>query len=353
MTEYPVQQAAVPDLPAKPREDRLQRRVERERSARKQAEQLLEDKSRALYAANAALAALASRLETRVDERTAELRTVNNTLRGTLDQLQTAQDHLIQSEKLAALGALVAGVAHELNTRTVASSMLDSCRAMEAAQRAGLTRAAFERFVGDMQEGAELVGRNLDKAAELVSSFKQVAMDRTSAQRREFALAELLHEVRLTLSPTFKRTPYVIEIEVPAELRLDSYPGPLGQVITNLLENARIHAFKGRDHGLCRIVVSGDERGIDLIVSDDGCGIASANLSRIFDPFFTTMRGEGGNGLGMHIVHNIVTGILGGTIKVTSTVDAGAVFALWLPRCAPQPSAADKAKPMIPAAASA
>lgn len=284
-------------------------------------------------------------LERRVDERTAELRTVNNALRGTLEQLQATQHHLIQSEKLAALGALVAGVAHELNTpigngRTVASSMRESCVVIDREAKSGLTRQGFETFMVEMAEGTELVCRNLDKAAELVRSFKQVAMDRTSAQRRAFSLEELLHEVKLTLSPAFKRTPYQVNIEISNDARLDSYPGPLGQVITNLLNNALIHAFDGRDHGEVSITSSARDGGIELVVKDDGRGIPPGDLRRIFDPFFTTKLGEGGNGLGMHIVHNIVTGILGGSIEARSKVGEGATFILWLPLVAPQGAAA-------------
>lgn len=283
-----------------------------------------------------------TKLEHRVAERTAELQEVNNTLQGTLDQLRMAQDNLIQQEKLAALGSLVAGVAHELNTPignglTVATTLCDACTAIEKEMQEGLTRAGLEQFIQDMDEGTQLVSRNLEKASELVTSFKQVAMDRTSAQRRTFTLQTILNETLMTVSPTIKRTPYQVKIEVEndAEVELDSYPGPLGQVITNLINNAIIHAFDGRDHGL---VVMGYRRvseGAEIYVLDDGVGIPEENLARIFDPFFTTKLGEGGNGLGMHICHNIVTGILGGQIKVESKVGKGTLFTLTLPRVAP------------------
>ncbi len=280
-------------------------------------------------------------LETRVSERTGQLQEANHTLQGALEQLQTTQDNLIQSEKLAALGALVAGVAHELNTPignglTVSSSMSDACRNIQQQMEQGLTRSALHEYMTDMEEGTRMMCRNLERASELVRGFKQVAVDRTSAQRRTFSLLALLEETRLTLSPTFKRTPYIVDIELAEDVLLDSYPGPLGQVITNLLNNALIHAFDGMDHG--RVVIAGQQvrLGVELTVTDDGRGIAQEHQAKIFDPFFTTKLGAGGNGLGMHIVHNIVTGVLGGKISLKSEPGGGAQFILFLPLQAPE-----------------
>jgi len=283
-------------------------------------------------------------LEDRVKERTTELVDLNKELKGTLDKLQQAQGNLVQSEKLAALGALVAGVAHELNTPlgnglTVASSLYDSTRAILRQFQEGLTRTDLETYLNDMGEGSHLVVASLERASELVSGFKQVAVDRTSAQRREFRLAEMLAETRMTMSPLFKHTPYTIHIDVPPNILMDSYPGPLGQVITNLMNNALIHAFDGLEHGAITIegelLDTGDSASVQLIVADDGHGIPEENLTRIFDPFFTTKLGEGGNGLGMHIVHNIVTGVLGGSIQVESELNAGTRFLISIPLIAP------------------
>ena len=291
-------------------------------------------------------------LEDRVKERTAELVDLNKELKGTLDKLQQAQGNLVQSEKLAALGALVAGVAHELNTPlgnglTVASSLYDSSRNIQRRFSEGLTRSDLENYLSDMNEGSHLVVASLERASELVSGFKQVAVDRTSAQRRQFRLSEMLSETKMTMSPLFKHTPYRISIDVPDGILLDSYPGPLGQVITNLMNNALIHAFDDRDHGdICITGMSveiNEEPGVCLTIVDDGHGIPEENLSRIFDPFFTTKLGEGGNGLGMHIVHNIVTGVLGGKIKVESTLDEGTQFIITVPLIAPE-SNIDKAE---------
>ncbi len=298
-----------------------------------------------------------SQLEERVDRRTLELRVVNETLQGTLDRLQQTQHDLVQSEKLAALGSLVAGVAHELNTPignglTVTTSMCDSCENIKREMTDGLTRGALERFLRDMDEGSQLVNRNLEKASELVRSFKQVAMDRTSAQRRQFSLSAILAETRLTLSPAFKRTPYLVEIQVVEDVTLDSYPGPLGQVVTNLLNNALVHAFDGKRAGTVIMRAEKKHDRVELTVEDDGVGILEEHQKRIFDPFFTTKLGAGGSGLGMHIVHNIVTGILGGEIRLWSQVGKGTRFMLTLPLSAPQEdddSVADRAVNLVAA----
>ncbi len=280
-------------------------------------------------------------LESRVEARTGELMSVNAELRGTLERLEEAQESLIQSEKLAALGALVAGVAHELNTPignglTVATSMNETCKQLQIQMTKGLTRSALARFTDDMTEGSSLVHRNLERASELVQSFKQVAIDRTSVARREFMLSAIINETCLTLSPMLKRTPYVVDIQIEQDVKLDSFPGPLGQVITNLLNNAVIHAFEDRDFGRIGIASKVYEETVALIIEDDGRGMKKEHQDRIFDPFFTTKLGAGGNGLGMHIVHNIVTGMLGGQISLESEPGRGTRFVLTLPLRSPQ-----------------
>lgn len=279
-------------------------------------------------------------LESRVDARTEELMKVNVELRNTLEQLEKTQDDLIQSEKLAALGSLVAGVAHELNTPignglTVATSMNEACKEISKQIQAGLTRSALARYVEDMTEGSQLVHRNLDRASELVTSFKQVAIDRTSVARRQFSLHNLVSETCLTLSPMLKRTPYVVDVQINDDVKLDSYPGPLGQVVTNLLNNSVIHGFDKRDHGCITIASKAADGFVVLVIEDDGKGISKEHQDKIFNPFFTTKLGAGGNGLGMHIVHNIVTSMLGGQITFDSEPGKGTRFFLKLPLRAP------------------
>lgn len=273
-------------------------------------------------------------LEERVAERTAALQHTNAELRHAMNQLA-------QSEKLAALGALVAGIAHELNTPIgnavlTASTLAGQERGFTAQIPAGLTRSALQQFVATVREGSEILQRNLQRAAELISSFKQVAVDQASYQRRAFALEEVVHEIALALSPTLRRSPATLAVTVDPGLQLDSFPGPLGQVLMNLISNALVHAFAGRERGVIRIESMPAAPGrIGLRVSDDGNGIAPAHLSRLFDPFFTTRLGQGGSGLGLHIVYNLVTGLLGGTITVHSIPGQGATFDLELPLLAP------------------
>ncbi len=282
-------------------------------------------------------------LEERVVERTEELQRANQELAATLHTLNMAQEELVRSEKLAALGSLVAGIAHELNTPIgnslmVASTLVDQTRVL-ATQYAsnGIKRSTLESYIGDASKAGDILVRNLYRAANLVTSFKQVAVDQTSSQRRSFSLAETISEIMLTLSPTLRKTAFVVNQDIPGDLLLDSYPGPLGQVVTNLLNNVLLHAFDGRSEGTILIAAQRSEDGwVELMVKDDGVGIPPNNLSRIFDPFFTTKLGAGGSGLGLNITHNIVTGVLGGRIRVQSEVGVGTTFVISLPVVAPQ-----------------
>ena len=253
------------------------------------------------------------------------------------------QDELVRREKLAALGALVAGVAHELNTPIgnslmIASALEDQTSEIRAMFGRGepMKRSVFDGYLLNASTAVEVLVRNLHRAADMVSNFKQVAVDQTSAQRRTFLLADVVSGNVLTLLPTIRRTPYTVTQEIPPALMMDSYPGPLGQVITNLLTNAITHGLDGRDHGTIAISSGGEEQGsVVLTISDDGKGISADNLLHIYEPFFTTKLGVGGSGLGLHIVHNIVCDILGGRIDVRSTPGAGTTFTLTLPITAP------------------
>lgn len=273
-------------------------------------------------------------LEARVEQRTRDLKQ-------TLERLQLTQDELVQAEKLAALSGLVAGVAHELNTpignsMMVASTLRDSTLSVHGCMQTGLRRSQLNEYLSEADSATDILMRNLHRAAELISSFKQVAVDQTSQQRRTFKLEELVSEIVVTLQPTFRTTPFHVETDVQPGLRLDSYPGPLGQVLTNLIANAIIHGLEGRESGRIRIVGSAEgESAVSLTIEDNGCGIPPEHMRKIFDPFFTTKRGRQGSGLGLHIVHNIVTGILGGQISVDSEPGVGTVFRVTVPRVAP------------------
>ncbi|MCV2369781.1 sensor histidine kinase [Roseateles oligotrophus] len=184
--------------------------------------------------------------------------------------------------------------------------------------------------------------RNVQRAAEIVRGFKQLAVDRTSEKRREFLLDEVISEFQSTLQPSFRASPFVLETDLEAGLLMDSYPGPLGQVIDNILQNALIHGLAGREHGTVRVSCRAlDAEHIEIVCSDDGVGMIPEVKARIFEAFFTTRFGQGGSGLGMQIVHSFVTGLLGGQVQVESEPAAGASFSIMLPRSAPKHAAAD------------
>jgi PAS domain S-box-containing protein len=285
--------------------------------------------------------ALNETLEATVQRRTAELRRANDELVGALENLKTSQDALLQSEKLAALGRLVAGVAHELNT-PIGNALLTASTVNEHAEefarqaQAGLRRSVLESFVSGTLQASQILLRNLAKAAELIRSFKQISADQSSSQRRDFSLREVVDEVLLAHHPVLKKTAVTVQNDVPDGIRLDSYPGPLGQVLGNLVTNAVLHGYDGRSPGKVLISARLDRNEIvEIAVRDDGCGISEANLKRVFDPFFTTRMGRGGTGLGLSICHRIVTESLGGTVRVASRYGEGTSFMVRIPLKAP------------------
>ena len=285
-------------------------------------------------------------LEHRVELRTIDLARANSELSEAMETLKLAQSELVRSEKLASLGNLVGGVAHELNTPIgngvmAVSTLHDQVRTFRREMESGLRRSSLEAFVNRVERGSEIAVRNLQRANELITSFKQVAIDQTSVQRRQFRLAEVVDEILLTMQPSLKKSSCKVNCRIPGDLALDSYPGPLGQVLTNLLTNALSHAFEGRAQG--RIEILAAREGLDqlsLQVADDGVGIVPELLGRIFDPFVTSKLGRGGNGLGLHIVWNTVTAVLGGTISVVSAPGEGARFRIVMPLVAPRQATA-------------
>ena len=280
-------------------------------------------------------------LEQRVQQRTEQLQAANADLSQAMLTLEKARDSLVQSEKLASLGALVAGVAHELNTPignglTVASALDERTRAFAQTVKQPMQRSTLEQFINDTQTAADLLVRSLSRSATLVSSFKQIAVDQTSEQRRRFDLSSLVDEVVLTISPSTRRAHCQVRTDIAAGLLLNSFPGPLVQVLTNLIDNAITHGFLPEQSGTIDIVGQPCEEGwIRLTVRDNGRGIAPEHVKLVFDPFFTTRLGQGGSGLGLHIVHNIVNNVLGGQIEVQTEVGSGTSFVLLLPLSAP------------------
>lgn len=272
------------------------------------------------------------------------LRHANNELKHAYETLARAQEDLVHQEKLAALGSLVAGIAHELNTPIGNSLMVASTFEAQTgemrdhvAKGENLRRSDLVAYLDNAGTTTEILMRNLQRAADMVTNFKQVAVDQTSTQRRTFLLSEVVAGNVLTLMPSIRRTPFEVTHSIPVELMMDSYPGPLGQVIANLVNNAIMHAFDGRNEGKVELVAEYEKSDwIALHVRDNGNGISNANRERIFDPFFTTKMGVGGSGLGLHIVRSIVSDILGGRISVSSEEGRGTCFTLLLPLEAPR-----------------
>lgn len=280
-----------------------------------------------------------SLLEQRVEERTAALTRANAELHDTLESLHRAQAELVRSEKLASLGALVAGVAHEINTPvgvavTAASHLSDRTREVRTQfDQNALRRQDLTGYLEVAEEAARLLLQNMERASSLIQSFKQVATDRTSELKRAFELKRYLEDIVNSLSPTLRKSPHRIVIECEDGVEMVGYPGLLSQVVTNLVMNSLVHAYDEGAAGTLRLTATApDPTTVVLAYSDDGRGIAPEFLGKIFDPFFTTKRGAGSTGLGLNIVHNIVTGNLQGQIAVTSRRGGGVTFTLRLPR---------------------
>jgi signal transduction histidine kinase len=300
----------------------------------------LEDERRRLQDANAELYRREGIIADQRDELTRQVAALEESRAKLLE----AQASLVQAEKMASLGGLVAGVAHELNTPmgiavTALSHLLDSDATMGERMRTGqLTRSQFADYRATVGESAHLARVNLERALELVRSFKHVAVDQASAERRRFDVRLYLEEIMQSLAPRLRSEPHQVTLDCPEDIGMNSYPGALAQVVTNLMMNALLHAFVPGEKGTILIAVRrvGDAE-IEILFKDDGMGIPPENRSRIFDPFFTTKRGQGGSGLGLHIVFNLVAQSLHGTIHLASLADRekGAAFVIRLPLVAP------------------
>ncbi len=291
----------------------------------------------------------AQALEKEVAARTAELQHTTDDLRAAKDQaekaladMRAAQRQLIEAEKMAALGSLVAGIAHEINTPV--GSALTAASVLEEKTRdfrrhcdaGGVKKADLQRYLETAGEACILTLSNLRRAAELIHSFKQVAVDQASASRRTFALRTCLEELLLSLRPRLRVTHITVALDCPAGLNVNGYPGALSQVVTNLVMNSLAHAYDDGQSGTITITGREAEPGmVEFQYRDDGRGIPAAILPKVFDPFFTTKRGAGGTGLGLHIVYNNVTQKLGGTISVSSTEGQGTLFVITFPETAP------------------
>jgi signal transduction histidine kinase len=271
-----------------------------------------------------------------------ELRTSKEKAESALLELNAAQQNLIDAERLAALGGLVAGVAHEVNnpigiSLTVASSFARRTEMFEAELRSdgGLRRSQLEDFVRSSRDASQQLVANLHRAGELIQSFKQVAVDRSHAERRQFSLSEATDQIIASLRPVLKRAPIELTVDVPEGLIIDGYPGSYGQILTNLFLNAVNHAFVDGRAGT--ISIAARPRGqddVEINFADNGAGMTPDVQRQAFDPFFTTRRNEGGTGLGLHIVYNLVTQQLGGRMMLESRLGQGTIFRIIMPRVA-------------------
>lgn len=274
-----------------------------------------------------------------------EIRNARDAAETALRHLRETQDSLIEAEKLAALGRLVAGVAHEVNgpvgnSLTVASTLQRKAEMFAAeAARGDLRRSSLTEFIELINAASIQLVANLGRAAELVQSFKQVAADRQHFNRRTFDPGELTEQVLSHLQRELRDRDITIKLQCESDLSMDSYPGPFGQALTNLAFNSMTHAFPAGKTGIIDIKVSAAGGGhIELVFADDGCGMPPEIKRQVFDPFFTTRRHQGATGLGLHIVYNIVAEQLGGRLKLESGPGIGTIVQLILPRIAPAPS---------------
>jgi signal transduction histidine kinase len=271
-----------------------------------------------------------------------ELRTAKDAAENALERLTATQETLLIAEKMASLGQLVAGIAHEINTPigtalTAASFLSEKTRALhEAIASNRLKRSTLSDYAEMARDSTGFILSNLTRAAELIHSFKQVSVDQTSDERRRFDLGAYLEEILISLHPRLKRGNHTLTLDCPEKIEMDSYPGALFRIFTNLVVNALTHALEGNpDRPTGCMVLTARPDGPDhvlLTFSDDGQGIAPEHLTRVFDPFFTTRRSEGGTGLGLNIVYNLVTQTLKGSITITSTLGAGTSLTIRLPR---------------------
>ncbi|MEH6396564.1 sensor histidine kinase [Pseudoalteromonas sp.] len=272
-----------------------------------------------------------------------ELLTKQTEMQRYVDELNMAQERLVGSEKMAALGGLVAGITHDINTPvgigvTATSFLQERLLQIEAAYKdKTLSPKALEEFINDAKQSTSLLTTNLDRASELVASFKQIAVDQASEAVRTINFKEYLGEVIRSLHPKIKHTTHHINLDCPDDLTLNLPAGAISQIFTNLIMNSLIHGFDGVSNGIIDIAIKDEDDQVIIDFKDNGNGVTEQQLEKLFDPFFTTKRDQGGSGLGTHITFNLVKQTLSGEIEVTSSPGKGLHYHISFPKDMPKP----------------
>lgn len=267
-----------------------------------------------------------------------ELRKRNEELAGSMETLESAQQQLIESERMASLGGLVAGITHDVNTPlgvgvTAASFLIERINTLEAAfNDKSITQTQMTSFIEEAGQTTHLLMNNLNRASELIASFKQVAVDQTSEAERRLDLNSYLDEIIQSLKPSFKNNHHTIDVECDESINIMCAPGAIAQIVTNLVMNSVMHGFEHKVNGHIKIKVEASEQDVVMHYSDDGIGLLPEHLDSLFDAFFTTKRAKGGSGLGTHIVYNLVTQTLNGQIEAKSTTGQGLQYTIRFPR---------------------
>jgi signal transduction histidine kinase len=276
-------------------------------------------------------------LEQLVNEKTEALVETSAALRESMDTIQEAQDKLILSEKMAAMGNMVASATHEINNPlglclTAASNLEEKSARLRKQFSAGeLKRSDFDHFLALISDSSKILVKNLLHTAKLIQSFKTVAVDQCLEEPRVFNLKAYLEELVFSLRPFVQKKGHRIETACPGDIEMKSHPGALSQVFINLVMNSIVHGFENKEGGEIKIDIQKENSHIRLLYHDNGKGIAKKNIQKIFDPFFTTRRGQGGSGLGLHVVYNLVKTKLGGQLECRSEKDCGVTFYLSMP----------------------
>ncbi|MCW8887330.1 MAG: ATP-binding protein [Motiliproteus sp.] len=294
----------------------------------------LQTKVNDLTVAQEEIVALNRKLESRVKERTADLEQ-------SLERTKQAQEQLIQAEKLAALGSMVAGVAHEINTPLgncvlAASNLKDTVdEVLDAVESGVVNKQNFIHNMEQLRSGFELLNTNLTRSADMVGRFKKVAVDQSHEERRDFNMLSLVEDTIAAMSPRLKRGKCQVNLSVPDNIEMDSFPGDFSQILMNLMVNSLVHGYREQPGGKIDIAIKRNGSELDIEYQDHGRGLTEEASQRLFEPFFTTNRERGGTGLGMAIIHNLISHRLGGSIQLTSKVGEGIRFKIITPVVAP------------------